>query len=144
MTFAFDFISSFFFVFIFIRQASFAQRRLRFYDCSLIIFKTEKCTKIFIGFSSYRENLERVIYFLLMDRKNKISYQEDDIPPYQLPRLEGKRARLRNFRKFNVFDKKMVYFFVRCVLLYASYKFFVYALSKVMKTVNDLKDIAEK
>eukprot|EP00112_Aurelia_sp_Birch-Aquarium-sp1_P005311 Seg160.7_Seg160.8 transcript_id=Seg160.7_Seg160.8/GoldUCD/mRNA.D3Y31 product="Serine/threonine-protein kinase BRSK2" protein_id=Seg160.7_Seg160.8/GoldUCD/D3Y31 len=37
---------------------------------------------------SQEDNLERVIYFLLMDRKNKISYQEEEMPAYHMLRLE--------------------------------------------------------
>ena len=78
-----------------------------------------------------------------MDRKNKISYQDDEMPALHMPRLEGKKARFRNLKKFNLFDKKLVFFFVRCVLLYISYKLFVYAMNSVIKRVNELKDATD-
>ena len=88
-----------------------------------------------------RENLERVIYFLLMDRKNKVSYQDDEIPTFPMARSEGKKARLRSFRKFALFDKKLILFFVRCVLLYAAYKLFVFVLNMLINTLNDVKGV---
>ena len=75
-----------------------------------------------------------------MDRKNKVSYQDDEMPAFQIPRSEGKKARLRSFRKFALFDKKLILFFVRCVLLYAAYKLLVFVLDKLINTVNDFKD----
>ena len=82
--------------------------------------------------------MERVIYFLLMDRKNKISYEDEELPAYHLPRPEGKKARLRNLRKFNFLDKNLIFFFLRCALLYLAYKVMIFALKKFINTVNDV------
>ena len=82
-----------------------------------------------------------MIYFLLMDRKNKVSYQEEEeeLSMYSMQRLEGKRAKLRNFRKFNLLGKRSLLFFAKCVLLYVSYKILVYVISTFIKTVNRLE-----
>ena len=93
---------------------------------------------VLMHFFHFRENLERVIYFLLMDRKNKVSYEDEELPAYHMPRPEGKKARLRNLRKFNFLDKNLIFFFLRCALLYLAYKVMIFALNKFINTVNDV------
>jgi len=60
---------------------------------SLGCFKVKK--ELIERLLSSEENLERVIYFLLMDRKNKISYEDEELPAYHLPRPEVDPPRKR-------------------------------------------------